>query len=151
MAITVRALLRSIAGLVAVLVGASRPSIAQDRVAPGTMAALIAKLRSDLLLRGRFLENPGGVMREQGIDPTPFRLPERLTQEQLDRLLADWSRQAGPQQAPKPTSPQGPTPASPQPQPPAVVYGPPAGPPRTQTPQPRPPAPVYGPPAGPPR
>jgi hypothetical protein len=143
MPITVRALLRSIVGLVAVLFGASRPSIAEDRVPPGTMAALIAKLRSDGSLRARFLENPSAVMREQGIDPTPFRLPERLTQAQLDRLLADWSRQAG--------SPPAPAPASPQPQPPVVVYGPPAGPPRTQTPQPRPPAPVYGPPAGPPR
>ena len=142
MPMTVRALLRSIAGLVAVLVGASRRSIAQDRVPPGTMAALIAKLRSDASLRARFLENPSAIMREQGIDPTPFRLPQRLTQAQLDRLLADWSRQAGP--------PQAPTPA-PQPVGPAPVYGPPPGPPRTQTPQPRPPAPVYGPPAGPPR
>jgi hypothetical protein len=140
MAMTVRALLRSMVGLAAALFGASRVSIAEDRVAPGTMAALIAKLRSDQSLRARFLENPGAVMREQGIDPTPFRLPERLTQAQLDRLLADWSRQAGPAPAP--------TPSAPQPSPPAVVYGPPASPPRVQ---PRPPAPVYGPPAGPPR
>ena len=143
MAMTVRALLRSVAGLVAVLSGAPRIATAEDRVAPATMAALIAKLRSDASLRARFLENPSVVMREQGIDPTPFRLPDRLTQAQLDRLLADWSRDAGAAQAP--------TPPSAQPGPPAVVYGPPAGPPRTQSPQPRPPAPVYGPPAGPPR
>jgi hypothetical protein len=105
------------------------------------MAALIAKLKSDPALRARFLENPGAVMRAQGIDPTPFRLPDRLTQAQLDRLLADWSREGGP----------APPPQSPQPRPPAPVYGPPPGPPPKQPPRPLPPAPVYGPPPGLPR
>jgi len=142
MAMTVRALLRLIAGSVAALLGRSTISVAQERSASGAMAALIARLRSDSSLRARFLENPGALMREQGIDPTPFRLPERVTQAQLDHLLADWSRTAGS---------QAPAPGLAQAGPPAVVYGPPPGPPRTQQPQPLPPAPVYGPPPSPPR
>jgi hypothetical protein len=155
MAMTVRALLRLMAGSVAALLGRSAISVAQERSPAGSMAALIAKLRSDPSLRARFLGGPSAVMREEGIDPTPYSLPSRLTQAQLDRLLADWPRTDGQAQASTPRVAQS------SPAPPAVVYGPPAGPPRTQGPQPlpprtegpqpNPPAPVYGPPPRPPR
>ena len=120
-----------------------------------TMAAFIARLRHDRALRDRFAENPRSVLREHGIDPLPFALPERLDDAQLENLLADWSTRTG--QAP--AEPRGA--AEPKPRPPAPVYGPPPGP-RTGVPEvpspsptpppsPAPPAPVYGPPPGMPR
>jgi hypothetical protein len=149
MAITVRALLKSAAGLFAALLSHANASVvlASRRETP-TMAAFIARLRQDLALRRRFADHPSAVLREYGIDPTPYRFPEQMSQAQLDRLLAQFA-QAAP--APAPTEPptdfgsQAPAPPSP----PAVVYGPPARPP--QPPHQSPPAPVYGPPARPPQ
>ena len=92
-----------------------------------TLSAFVARVRQDATLRARFAQNPHAVLREFGIDPTPYNLSDRLTDAQLDRFLADWSRDAGPSR-PVPPGPPGP---------PAPVYGPPPGP-----------APVYGPPPG---
>jgi hypothetical protein len=86
-----------------------------------TLSAFIARVRQDATLRARFAQNPHTVLREFGIDPTPYNLPDRLTDvTQLDRFLADWSRDAGastPPRVPEPAVMKVPTP----------VYGPPPG------------------------
>lgn len=86
-----------------------------------TLSAFVARVRQDATLRARFAQNPHAVLREFGIDPTPYNLSDRLTDAQLDRFLADWSRDAGAS-----TPPPGRGPATPRP-PPTPVYGPPPG------------------------
>jgi hypothetical protein len=155
MAITVRAFLKSAAGLIAALLGhASASTVLAPQL---TISAFIARLRQDPALRQRFAESPAAVLREHGIDPAPYRFPERMSEAQLDRLLAQFAQAQ--------SSPQPPPAAGAGPNPPAVVYGPPARPPQQQSgpspkplpprqPQPppvAPPAPVYGPPPGLPR
>jgi hypothetical protein len=88
-----------------------------------TLSAFAARVRQDTALRARFAQNPGTVLREFGIDPAPYNLPAQLSDAQLDRFLADWSRDAGPSR-PVPPGPPGPGPAPPGP---APVYGPPPG------------------------
>jgi hypothetical protein len=137
-----------------------------------TMPPFIARLRQDAALRARFARDPRVVLREHGIDPSPFRLTDRLDETQLDRVLADWTAGAPARVKLAQAAPQAPA----APAPPNVVYGPPPGPPSQAappgpppkppdqgsppgpnagpTPQadpPTPPAPVYGPPPGPPR
>ena len=88
-----------------------------------TLSGFVARIRQDVALRARFAQNPRAVLREFGIDPAPYNLPDKLTDAQLDRFMTDWSRGAG-----TPTPPPAPRPAtSPAP---APVYGPPAGFPR---------------------
>jgi hypothetical protein len=84
-----------------------------------TLSAFVARVRQDAALRARFAQNPRSVMRELGIDATPYDLSDRLTDAQLDRFLADWSRDPGastPRPEPKPAPPT-----------PTPVYGPPPG------------------------
>jgi len=111
-----------------------------------TMAAFIARLRHDRALRDRFAENPRSVLREHGIDPLPFALPERLDDAQLENLLADWSTRTG--QAP--AEPRGAAEPKPRPGPRTGVPEVPSPSPNPP-PSPAPPAPVYGPPPGMPR
>jgi hypothetical protein len=140
MAITVRALLKSVAGLFTVLVGtASSANALGSRRETLTMSQLIARLRQDARLCRRFADDPRAVLIECGIDPAPYNLPDRMSSAQMDRLLAQLA------QAPAPPDPETP-PTRPKPAPPAPVYGPPPRPP--QPPRPPPPAPVYGPPPG---
>ena len=85
-----------------------------------TLSAFVARVRQDAALRARFAQNPRTVLREFGIDPTPYNLSDQLTDAQLDRFLADWSRDAGastPPPVPGPVTPPAPAP----------VYGPPPG------------------------
>jgi hypothetical protein len=108
-----------------------------------TMSGLIARVRQDPALRARLADGPRAVLLAYGIDPKPFNLPGRLTEAQLVRFLSGWPRIAA--QADPPDASQ------PKPTPPAVVYGPPAGPRKSTKPRPKkpaPPAPIYGPPAG---
>ena len=130
MATSARTLFKFVIGLLAAFQGAATASRAQQArlEAPSqaetlTMSAFIARVRQDAVLRERFSQNPSGVLREYGIDPSPYNLPDRLTQAQLDRLLSDWSRGAGPSGS----SPPLPSPGAAQPSPPVVVYGPPPG------------------------
>jgi hypothetical protein len=130
MARSVGTLSKFVIGLFAVLQGMTTLSRA-EQVRPEassnaetlTMSAFIGRVRQDAALRERFSQNPRAVLREYGIDPSPYNLPDRLTEAQLDRLLSGWSRGAGPSGSPPP-SPEALRPA-PQP-----VYGPPAGIPR---------------------
>jgi hypothetical protein len=84
-----------------------------------TLSAFVVRVRQDARLRARFARNPRTILDEFGIDPTPYNLSDRLTDAQLDRFLADWSRDAG-ASTPRPV----PEPAPPAP---APVYGPPPG------------------------
>ena len=151
MSASVRMLFKFVVGFFAALQGATVSTSAQETraaIVPQsqtlTMAAFIARLRQDPTLRAHFSQNPVAVLREHGIDPTPFHLADRLDQAQLERLLAVWAVGAGLRFDVAQLSPQ-PHEAAP-PTPPAVVYVPPPGlPPQ----QPGPPAPVYGPPPGP--
>lgn len=84
-----------------------------------TLSAFVVCVRQDATLRTRFAQNPRAVLHEFGIDPTPYNLLSQLTDAQLDRLMADWSHDAGattPHSRPEPIMP-APTP----------VYGPPPG------------------------
>ena len=87
-----------------------------------TLSAFVARVRRDAALRARFAQNPRNVLREFGIDRTAYDLSDRLTDAQLDRFLADWSRDAG-TSTPRPVPDPEPVPA-PTPTP---VYGPPPG------------------------
>lgn len=130
MTISARTLLKGLIGLLATLLGAVSPSRAEQArpEAPppraSTMAAFIARVRRDPQLRARFAQSPRAVLREQGIDPAPFDLPDRLDEAQVERLLSDLARSAG---SPAVPQPQPPRPSEP---PPVAVYGPPPGPPR---------------------
>ena len=139
-----RVLFKFVVGFFAALQGAAVSTGAQESRAATvprsqtlTMATFIARLRHDAALRTRFADNPASILRENGIDPTPFRLSGRLDPAQLERLLAGWDAGGGLQFRVAQLGAQ--------PSPPAVVYGPPPGPPRGQS---APPAPVYGPPPG---
>jgi hypothetical protein len=123
MAISARTFLRSLIGMFAMLFGGlaraqQSPSTPSEKL---TMSAFIARLRNDSALRARFAENPRGILREHGIDPAPYNLPDRVSEEQMERLLADLAREARPPQPPRPDAPR-PLPAP--------VYGPPPGAPR---------------------
>jgi hypothetical protein len=144
-------LFKFVVGFFAALQGAAVSTSAQETgaaIVPQsqmlTMADFIARLRQDPTLRAQFSQNPAAVLRQHGIDPTPFHLADRLDQAQLERLLADWAVGAGLRFDVAQLNPQSREAAPPTPH--AVVYGPPPGLPRAQ---PSPPAPVYGPPPGP--
>lgn len=129
MATVARMFARLVIGAVAMLQGTASPSRAEPArpelkppSAASTMAAFIAQVRRDPQLRARFAQSPRAVLIEQGIDPGPFDLPDRLDEAQLERLLADWARSAG---SPVVTPREPPRPA-----PSVAVYGPPPGPPR---------------------
>jgi hypothetical protein len=132
--VTVRALLKSIAGAFAMVLGGAGSSVAGETRNVLKFSNLIARLRRDAALRGRFADNPRAILLEYGIDPTPYNLPDRISTAQMDRLLAQFAQ--------APTSTEQPDPPKPQPRPPSPVYGPPPGP------VPRPPA---GPPSAPPK
>jgi hypothetical protein len=128
MARSVGTLSKFVIGLFAVLQGMttlSRAEQARPEASSSaetlTMSAFICRVRQDAALRERFSQNPRAVLRDYGIDPSPYNLPDRLTQAQLDRLLSDWSRGAGPSGSPPPS------PDAARPSPPVVVYGPPPG------------------------
>jgi hypothetical protein len=125
MAATVRTFLKLIIGFFASWQGAAISDAQQVRPdAPArsetlTVPAFFARVRQDAALRARFSRNPRAVLREHGIDPAPFDVPDRLNEAQLERLLSDWGGGSGgsqaapaPQPAPSPTTP---------------VYGPPPG------------------------
>jgi hypothetical protein len=124
MAATVRTFLKLIAGLfassqAAVIASAEQAnSQAPARSETLTLPAFFARVRQDAALRARFSQSPRAVLREHGIDPAPFDVPDRLDEAQLERLLSDWGGAGGSQTA---------RPPQPAPSPPAPVYGPPPG------------------------
>jgi hypothetical protein len=120
MAISVRAFLQSIAGLALALAGGAARAQQRETL---TLSAFIARVRGDDALRARFADNPSFVLREYGIDPTPFSLPDKITEAQMNSLLDDLSRRAPPQTAQPETAPPPPR----QPSPAVPVYGPPPG------------------------
>jgi hypothetical protein len=125
MAATVRTFLKLMAGLFASLQGAAisgaqqATSQAPARSETLTVPAFFARVRQDAALRARFSQNPRAVLREHGIDPAPFDVPDRLSEAQLERLLSDWGGGSGGSQTARPPQPA--------PSPPAPVYGPPPG------------------------
>jgi hypothetical protein len=125
MAATVRTFLKLIIGLFASSQATAISNAQQARPeAPPrsetlTVPAFFARVRQDAALRARFSQNPRAVLREHGIDPAPFDVPDRLNEAQLERLLSDWGGGTGGSQA-------APAPR-PAPSPPAPVYGPPPG------------------------
>jgi hypothetical protein len=120
MAISTRHFLRSIIAMFATFSGGA--ARAQQSPPAGaeklTMSAFLARVRSDSQLRARFAENPRALLREYGIDPAPYNLPERVSEAQMERLLADLDRAA--------RAPLGPVPDA-QRTSPAPVYGAPPG------------------------
>ena len=132
MAASIHAFFKSIIGFFAVLQGASASSSAPraeivSRSETLTMSAFITQLRQNAALRARFARNPRGVLREHGIDPTPFNLADRLDPAQLERLLADWPVGADSRLNVAQRSSQPPEPAPQPPPAPVPVYGPPPG------------------------
>jgi hypothetical protein len=182
MAMSAHRLFRLIVGFFAALPGGAASAATEPprpHVQPQGMPAFVARLRQDPALRARFARDPRAVLREHGIDPSPFRT-NRRDETEIEAVLTDWTavtrgRINLAQATPEP--PQKPEP------PPMAVYGPPPvlppGPPPNNGPsnskpeqpkpeqpkpiQPKPEqpkpnadrptqsAPVYGPPAGPPR
>jgi hypothetical protein len=153
MATNFRTVFKLIAGFFAALQGVSASAEpARAAIVAGseklTMSEFIARLRQDPALRARFRQNSRAVLREAGIDPTPFNIPEQLDERALARLLANWAADASvwPQLAQLSTQPSAP---------PGVVYGPPPAPRPSPAPSPpsdvrgAPSAPVYGPPPAP--
>lgn len=96
---------------------AQQPSLDSRLSQTQTMSSFVALLRRDPELRARFSQNPRDVLREYGIDPSPYNLPDSLTPEQMDRLLNDWVT----------FLPFRPDETRPSPSPPVAVYGPPPG------------------------
>jgi hypothetical protein len=134
---SIRTLFKFVVGFFAAVPGAATSThAAESRAAASTpaetltMSAFIARIRQDAALRARFAQNPRAVLREFGIDPPPINLPDKLTDDQIQRLLNDWTAGVDPP-APPPRD------GRPKAVAPAIIYGPPA-------------TPVYGPPASPP-
>jgi hypothetical protein len=127
MATPFRTLSKLIVGLFAAAPASSGAEVTRPaapiQVETLTLSAFAARVRQDTALRARFAQNPGAVLREFGIDPAPYNLPAQLSDVQLNRFLADWSRDGGTAR-PAPPVPPGPGPAPPGP---APVYGPPPG------------------------
>lgn len=148
MATPFRTVFKLIAGFFAALQGVSASAEpARAAIVAGseklTMSEFIARLRQDPALRAQFRQNSRAVLREAGIDPSPFNLPDQLDEKVLARLLANWAADASARTQLAQASTQSPTP-------PAVVYGPPPGPPPSPpSDRAAPPVPVYGPPPGP--
>ena len=121
MAMSVRTFLKSVAGLAIAFAGGGAYAQGTPPTTPLTMSAFIAWVRTNAELRARFADNPRVVLRENGIDPTPYNLPDKISPQQMDSLLDDLSRstrQASP--APDSGGTSSPSPA-------VAVYGPPAG------------------------
>lgn len=153
----VRAALR---GALAFIVPAASPAVASSGI-----AALMAGIEAEPGLRARFASDPQATLREFGVDPAAFAVGARLSEGDVDRIVARWRRaqsEATGAGAVKVAQGGPPSPA-------VAVYGPPPGmlrrnqeqrppsPERTQPPTdtpsplpspppPSPPAPVYGPP-----
>jgi hypothetical protein len=130
------------------------------------LGKLIGQLRQDPALRARFSLDPRSVFEETGIDPTPYDLPDRLDENDVDRFLSNWTGARGPSAGSHPAAAvtrvsedQSGSPhasgnepkilASPS-APVAAIYGPPPGlrnklPEPVRPPSPAPVAPVYGP------
>jgi hypothetical protein len=153
-------------GAIAFLLPAAAATASNAATEPTGIAALVAGIEAQPALRARFAEDPHATLREFGVDPAPFAIGTRLTDTDVDRIVARWrSAQAG---ASPGTTALGAM-AQNAPSPPVVVYGPPPvpamrdrqrppprptppPPPETPAPQPAPPAPpapVYGPPPSP--
>jgi hypothetical protein len=122
-----RTLLKFIIGLFAAAPAGGTASAAETGSPPPpiaaktlTLSSFVARVRQDATLRARFAQNPSTVLRAFGIDPTPYNLSDRLTDAQLDRFLADWSRDVGASTPP-------PMPGPVEKPAPAPVYGPPPG------------------------
>lgn len=49
--------------------------------------SFLARLKTDQELRQRFSLDPAGTLRECGVDPTPFRLPDRVSPSEVDALV----------------------------------------------------------------
>src|SRR2546425_724206 len=79
-------------------------------------SAFIARVRNDSRLRERFAQNPRAVLREHGIDSAPYNLPDRVSEAQMERLLADLAQPTRPPPSPPPDGGRPP---------PVPVYGPP--------------------------
>lgn len=60
------------------------------------LGKLIGQLRQDAALRARFSLDPRSVFEETGIDPTPYDLPDRLDENDVDRFLSNWTGARGP-------------------------------------------------------
>jgi hypothetical protein len=107
------------------------------------LGKLIGQLRQDAALRARFSLDPRSVFEETGIDPTPYDLPDRLDENDVDRFFSNWTGAKGPSAGSHPAaavtrvseeqsgSPHAsgdepkilPSPSAPV----AVIYGPPPG------------------------
>ena len=90
---------------------------------PPTMSAFITRIRRDTALQAHFAQSPDSVLRKFGIDPTPFNLPDRLNDAQIQEFLND--RIAGAFPAQRPYDEQQPVPVLAVSNP---VYGPPPSP-----------------------
>jgi hypothetical protein len=60
------------------------------------LTKLFGQLRKDAALRARFSLDPRSVFEETGIDPTPYDLPDRLDEDDVDRFLSNWTGARGP-------------------------------------------------------
>ena len=118
MPLTVRSFLKLAVGLVASLAG--RPLYAQQGQR-GLLTSFIGHVRSVPSFRAKFAENPQQILRESGIDPSPYNLPDRLTDAQVDAFLEDLSKVVAAMPPPPPPREEGL-------RAPVAVYGPPPGP-----------------------
>jgi hypothetical protein len=82
--------------MAAVLSAMGSAQATPPRVELPPLAKLIGQLRKDAALRVRFSLDPRAVFEETGIDPTPYDLPERLDETDVDRFLSDWTGARGP-------------------------------------------------------
>ena len=122
MAMSVRTFLKFVAALAIAVAGGRVQAQQFERL---TLSAFIARVRSDAGLRARFAASPRAVLKDYGIDATPYNLPDRVSAEQMDRLLDDLSRTAAAE--PPPVVRPAPAPAPVYGPPPAAVYGPAPG------------------------
>src|SRR3984885_1780313 len=82
--------------MAAVLSAMGSAQATPPRVELPPLAKLIGQLRKDAALRVRFSLDPRAVFEETGIDPTPYDLPERLDENDVDRFLSNWTGARGP-------------------------------------------------------
>jgi hypothetical protein len=115
------------------------------RVELPTLAKLIGQLREDAALRARFSLDPRSVFEETGVDPTPYDLPDRLDEDDVDRFLGNWTGARGPAAGSRPVVPEK---LASESEPPAATPSEPHAAGDEEKIPPAPVAPVYGPPPG---
>lgn len=125
-------LFKTLAAAMAVLLPPAPPStpaeppmseISRPETVDAFFHLLMEKTERGNALRARFAADPAGTLRTSGIDPTPYNLPAKMTEGEIDALMRGWQAARAPMVVPVPVPP----PVQQEQNMQVAVYGPPPG------------------------